>query len=302
MIIHVREIGATGTLDAIMPVIDEESHTDGVNSWNFSRGSVSAPLSGLVVGYHAYSERTPGFTTRREVPHAEGVLIVNLGKSTLVTAGDGKSIALRPGDGFIAGVHLRPALSYSDGEQEGVQIELPLATLRRLTRTPMNTIVDQVVPLDAIFGHRAQSLGWALGEASSAEQRFARFDRWLVDLVAETKPLSQQSLYALKLLRSSPQFDITRIASEVGWSRKHLANRIEDLVGIGPRSYRRLLRFGRAVSAAGKFDKPNWADIAATSGYADQPHLTREFREFSGLTPTAYRARLLSEGGGLIES
>lgn len=134
-----------------MPVIDEESHTDGVNSWNFSRGSVSAPLSGLVVGYHAYSERTPGFTTRREVPHAEGVLIVNLGKGTLVTAGDGKSIALRPGDGFIAGVHLRPALSYSDGEQEGVQIELPLATLRRLTRIPMNTIVDQVVPLDAIL-------------------------------------------------------------------------------------------------------------------------------------------------------
>jgi AraC-like DNA-binding protein len=33
----------------------------------------------------------------------------------------------------------------------------------------------------------------------------------------------------------------------------------------------------------------NWAEIAIDCGYCDQPHLNRDFRFFSGITPGAYR-------------
>ena len=35
----------------------------------------------------------------------------------------------------------------------------------------------------------------------------------------------------------------------------------------------------------------DWSEIAYRHGYADQSHFNREFREFSGLTPSQYLAR-----------
>ncbi len=36
---------------------------------------------------------------------------------------------------------------------------------------------------------------------------------------------------------------------------------------------------------------PDWANVAASSGYYDQAHLIAEFRDLVGLTPTAFALR-----------
>lgn len=59
-------------------------------------------------------------------------------------------------------------------------------------------------------------------------------------------------------------------------------------VGYGPATYRRILRLQRAIALAPT--AATLADLAVAAGYADQPHLTRECRALTGLTPGAYFA------------
>jgi len=136
-------------------VLSVREHDDGANSWRMAEVSAPPELRNEIYGYSDYRERTGGFTVRRELPHAEGVLIVNLGAPIAITGGDGRMLQLKAGDSFAAGAHLRPALSHSEGSQAGMHVFLPLATLRRLLAMPMDRLVDRVIPLDTLLLMRA---------------------------------------------------------------------------------------------------------------------------------------------------
>lgn len=274
---------------------------DGINAWSMAHVAPPDVLASIIRGYCDYRERTGGFTTRRELPHAEGVLIVNLGETLFVTGGDGRKIRLDQGEAFVAGVHLRPALSRSLGSQVGVHVFLPLESLRCLLQMPMDKLINQVFPLETILGADARRLGETLLYARNCDERIALLDAALAHHFARCVPLSAQQAWALSLLRHRPDLDIAEIAREIGWSRKHLAERTKDAVGVGPRSFRRLLRFQLLTDSLRGISKPDWARLALEAGYYDQSHLIREFREFAELTPGEYIVRSLPKGGGLLE-
>jgi AraC-like DNA-binding protein len=79
------------------------------------------------------------------------------------------------------------------------------------------------------------------------------------------------------------------MAESIGWSRKHLARRFADEVGLAPKAVSRIVRFNRAIAAA-RNAGASWAGIAADCGYADQAHMVREFGQFAGRSPAAWPA------------
>ena len=81
---------------------------------------------------------------------------------------------------------------------------------------------------------------------------------------------------------------MTELATELGCSRKHLAARFREYVGLPPKLVARMLRFRHAsdcLLGASSFSLP---EVAAACGYYDQAHLHRDFRDFAQTTPTAY--------------
>ncbi|MDZ5649384.1 AraC family transcriptional regulator [Nitrospirillum sp. BR 11828] len=286
-------------------LVSVRRHDGPRDAWHVANLAPPPPLSGLVDGYADYRERT-SFTTRRELPHAQAVLIVNLAEPIGIVGGDGRPITVRAGEGFVAGAHLAPALSRSGGAQAGMHVFLPLSSLRRLLGCPLTELVDRVVPLDAMLGPAGTRLGQALAEAPDGAGRMAILDEALTRRFAALPGLPRAQMHALALLRDRPDMDIAAIAQDIGWSAKHLAARVKDALGVGPRTYRRLLRFEALTKGLGAAPPDagsgGWAGIAIDAGYCDQSHMIREFREFAGLTPGQYLAQSLPDGGGLVEA
>ncbi|WP_395016554.1 helix-turn-helix domain-containing protein [Dongia sp.] len=65
--------------------------------------------------------------------------------------------------------------------------------------------------------------------------------------------------------------------------------RFSASVGLSPKRYARLARFGRVLLRLEKQPDTGLAEIAQAAGYADQAHFNRDFRDFAGISPGEYR-------------
>ncbi len=81
---------------------------------------------------------------------------------------------------------------------------------------------------------------------------------------------------------------LAAMARTLGASPTHLVRAFTRTFGVPPHAY----LVGRRVDAARRLilDGVPAADVAAATGFHDQPHLTRHFRRYVGTTPGRFRA------------
>ncbi|MFC9019192.1 helix-turn-helix domain-containing protein, partial [Streptomyces albidoflavus] len=144
-----------------------------------------------------------------------------------------------------------------------------------------------------------------LRSASTWAARFAVLDELLLRAVVRgsqgdhghgVRPEVAQAWRLLVAARGGVQ--VGALAGELGWSRRYLTERFRGELGLSPKTFARVLRFAHAHELAVVGDPLPWGEVAAVSGYADQAHLVREWREFTGRSPTAWRRGEVLLGAG----
>jgi AraC-like DNA-binding protein len=93
---------------------------------------------------------------------------------------------------------------------------------------------------------------------------------------------------AIAAIEDNPSIPMAEIRDLVGMSTKQLIAVFRAEVGLSPKAYARVRRFQMALTLLST-GAVGGARVAADVGYFDQPHFVREFRSFTGMTPTQYR-------------
>jgi len=78
---------------------------------------------------------------------------------------------------------------------------------------------------------------------------------------------------------------IDDIAYTVNILRRQLERKFIDSVGISPKLYSRIIRFHYVKNMIKVRKDCSLISLALDSGYYDQAHFCREYKEFSGMTP-----------------
>jgi AraC-like DNA-binding protein len=170
----------------------------------------------------------------------------------------------------------------------------PLGAYRPLDQ-PMDELGGRLLDLVEVLGADGRRLAEQLRETSSWRQRLALVDRFLLE--RGPRPSPEVGWAWRRLVATGGAVPIGQLAREVGWSHKHLLAKFRRQVGLRPKTAARLIRFDGVLSRLDGRRRLDWGRVAREVGYADQAHLVREFRQFTGTTPTAFAAWTAPPGG-----
>lgn len=249
-----------------------------------------AELKGLVNDIALYRESSG--RPIRQVETASLVVPLLIGFSDPFEIALGRPPTAQDGyHSFTSGLCLTPVNIASAGACSCLEYTLTPLGARRFFGLPMSELTERMVRLDQLGDRSLDSLRQQLGNEENWDRRLEIAEAFLLHRMRAGPATANAVAWAYdRILETGGRVPIARLADQLEWSRKHLASRFREEVGLPPKAVARVARFIRAQSMAASDDDGGWADVAAACGYSDQAHLTREFREFSGATPSQWLA------------
>jgi AraC-like DNA-binding protein len=264
-------------------------------AWEMALADAPPALAPYVMRFCAYREWSPAPLKRLQPPYSGLPLIIGLGEPLSVV---GERYHLDGVDSFVAGLDLAAGTTEGCGHQGGVQVDLTPLGAACILGMPLESLSRNLVRLEDVLGADGLALRQRLGEVNDWASQLRLVRDFCLRRIADNPSPPPLVAYVLgRLGASRGSAPIERLAEYAGVSRKHLTQQFRVWIGLPPSAYARLLRFERALDELKRRPKSaDWAQIAAGCGYYDQPHFNRDFKVFTGLSPTAYVGRLLSNG------
>jgi AraC-like DNA-binding protein len=256
-------------------------------------------LRGIVAGeFQGWSESSNEVVRRREVPACEIPFIINFGSTFGLVDPARPEMGLRRLGTFVAGMYDSFVIVESKGNSCCIQVNFTPIGARLFFQLPLSELSNRTLGLDELYGDHAARVVEALAEAGDWDRRFDLLEGLIARRIGSAKPPRGEIQRAWRLMQeASGRLEIGGLASDLGWSHKHLIAQFRDQLGAPPKLLGRVLRLQRAIKLIGQSDQPRWVELAFDCGYFDQSHMIREFRHLAGCTPEEYLGLQLPYGG-----
>ncbi len=174
-----------------------------------------------------------------------------------------------------------------DGPIECLDLKLTPPGARRLLGLPVGELTGSVVALRGVLGPSVDDIAERFATERTWTARARMLDAVLLQRGDDLSGVDPRIEWAWRcIVTRHGRVSIQRLAGEVGWSQRHFIGSFRRQLGLTPHKLARVTRFN-AVLPDLRDGTSEGAALAARHGYADQSHLIREVREFTGATPTS---------------
>ncbi|HET9956614.1 MAG TPA: helix-turn-helix domain-containing protein [Polyangiaceae bacterium] len=179
-----------------------------------------------------------------------------------------------------------------------------------LLGVPASELAERHTPLDLLWGAEAARVREQIYDlprrsffkACPADihawmrEQVDLFESFLLQRLRQANTDEPQRLWLAKIIQALERgVPLAAIAESSNISHRTFITRFRSWVGLPPKVFARIRRFQRAITLLNRTSAASYrrapgslAQLALETGYADQAHLSRDFVEFAGVSPSAY--------------
>lgn len=253
----------------------------------------SSPVSHAVASIW-YAENEPVHALERFLPTGEVDLIINVRDAQLrryeLDSLDSPRRYVGP---VVSGAHSQPYVIHTAQQASLLGVRFKLGFARDILGIPLDVLGNEHVALSDIWGSVAFALQDAVMKASTPKERCAQVERFLAARLRDARgahPVVAEAVRAL--VGTHDPSPVTAVVRASGLCARRFIEVFRRDVGLPPKHFSRVMRFRRALGLLRGGAGGSLSALALEAGYCDQPHFNREFKELSGLSPTAYRSAI----------
>ncbi|MCR2835075.1 helix-turn-helix domain-containing protein [Parerythrobacter lacustris] len=199
----------------------------------------------------------------------------------------------QPGRTLFFGANARPFGVRVQGSFAVAGFAIRPSGWKGLFESSHREFADRLLTLQELWGDIADTMQAGVEQASDDAGKLAAMEGAIterLDAIGTRRTDRQMAKFEV-FARTDSGIRVEDAAREVGLSVRQLERRCQYTFGLTPKAILRRSRFLDMATAMRGFSSPSDHDLASLR-YFDQSHVAREFRRFTGMTPTEFTNRV----------
>jgi AraC-like DNA-binding protein len=159
---------------------------------------------------------------------------------------------------------------------------------------PVAYLENKAVAIQDIFGKAGEELAQAIIASLSTRERIHLIEKFLLSKLESQATIDSITHACVEtILKTQGQLGVSELADKLNIHRRNLERRFETAVGMSPKQLSRIVRLQSTLKLLEQKKYSNLTSLAYESGYYDQAHFIKDFKEFTGISPKSFFAENL---------
>lgn len=174
------------------------------------------------------------------------------------------------------------------GRSGMIGIKLMPFTLSKLFALDMSCFKDKVVSLASVDPELLRSFALLTPSLAGKDKFIESIQSLISDQLGKVD--NRETSYEVavkKILESKGSIPVAQLCQFINISERQLERQFLKHIGISPKLYARIIRFNYIFELMQNQDQ-SWSDLVYQSGFYDQSHFIKNFKEFTGEDPSTY--------------
>lgn len=157
---------------------------------------------------------------------------------------------------------------------------------------PISEFTNHSIDLHDVMGNESDDFYDNLMHTSTLNDKVNALDTFLIQKLKKNEKMQRKTTIIRQICDDlsvmGEAFDIKELSGRYGFSERYIQKLFIDIVGLAPRSLFAVQRFNKSLERV-LTTRRDLTSIAYECGYYDQAHFIREFKRFTGITPSEAR-------------